>query len=590
MYILGIYNAHNATACLLKDGKVLACVSEERFTRIKNQYGFPKNAIDYCLREAGISGSDLDLVVIPFKYGAPQHSLREENKDFALNFYLVVYKMIGVIRRIWGEIAYRYPSLLPIGKSCFRGASIIFEKLHMQSEKKFISDYLKISVKKIVTMDHHLSHAATGYFSSEFSNKKSLVLTLDGEGDFLCATVSVFDKGVYKVLAKSDREHSLGYVYQRLTQHLGMKANEHEYKVMGLAPYAKGDEIDKLYQKIKNIVYLDPKNKLVFKSKFNTVDTNKYLDREISHVRFDILAAAFQRLMEERIIEWISYAIKKTKISTVVFSGGVFMNIKVNHKVSQMPEIKEMFIMPSCGDETAPIGACYLGFLQMGESELLKNSQLENIYWGPSYTNKDVEKAIKSSKLGSKYVVTKSKNIEKKIAQLLANGNIVARMNGRMEFGARALGNRSILANPSVSGVVREINDQIKGRDFWMPFAPAILWERMDSYIINPRKIKSPYMMIGFDTTQKARKEIFAALHPYDSTARPQLVESNMNMKYHKIISEFEKITGIGGILNTSFNLHGFPIVGSPEDAILTLKNSGLKFLAVEDYLIEKKS
>ena len=312
MNILGIYNAHNATAAILKDGKVVACVSEERFSRIKNQYGFPKQAIDYCLKEAGISSSDLDLVVIPFKYGAPQHSLRGQNKDASLNIALTVYKSVAIVRKIWGELTYRYPSLLPISKFSFRTASIIFEKFHMGKEKRFVADYLKIPEEKVITVDHHQTHAASVYFASPYNTEKALVMTLDGEGDFKCATVSIFENGKQKLLASSDREHSLGYVYQRLTEALGMKANEHEYKVMGLTPYAKGDEINNVYQKIKNLVYLDPKNKLVFKSKFSMIDADKYIERELYRTRFDILAAAFQKLMEEKVTEWVSYAIKNS--------------------------------------------------------------------------------------------------------------------------------------------------------------------------------------------------------------------------------------------------------------------------------------
>ncbi|QQG47073.1 MAG: carbamoyltransferase [Candidatus Woesebacteria bacterium] len=589
MNVLGIYNAHNATAVLVKDGVIVACVSEERFTGKKNQYGFPKHAIDYCISQAKIKSSDIDLVVIPFKYGPPQHSLREENRDLKLNFFLNIYKIVSVVRKEWGELAYRYPDLIPIGKWSFRTASIIFEKFHMASERKYVADYLGISVNKVISVDHHLSHAASVYFSSPFSGEKTLVLTLDGEGDFKCATVSIFDQNKYKILATSDREHSLGYVYQRLTEVLGMKANEHEYKVMGLAPYAKGDEINKIYDKIKNIVYLDPKNRLIFKSKFNTVDTDKFLERELKRVRFDILAAAFQKFTEDKIVEWVDYAVKKTKAKKLLLSGGVFMNIKVNQKIAELPSVKQMFVMPSCGDESTPIGAAFLGYMKLGKQSQLKNSILKNLYFGPEFGNSEVEKIIKSKRLTRKYKVIRSRNIEKTIATLLAKKKIIARASGRMEFGARALGNRSIMGNPTDPYVVRKINDQIKGRDFWMPFAPTILWERMQDYIINPKKIESPYMMMGFVTTELAKKELTAALHQYDFTARPQLLKQEANPKYYKIIKEFEKITGIGGILNTSFNLHGFPIVLGPVEAINTFENSGLEHLALEDYLISKK-
>jgi carbamoyltransferase len=589
MNILGLYNAHNATAAILTDGKIIACVSEERFTKVKNQYGFPKHAIDYCLRCAGIKSSDLDLVVIPFKYGAPQHSLRENNPDLKLSLAISVYKVAHIVRNVWGELAYRYPDLMPIGKFFFRSASIAFEKIHMSSERQFVADFLNIHKSKVVTIDHHLTHAISGYYCSPFNGEKTLVMTLDGEGDFKCATVSVFEKGKYKLLASSDREHSLGYVYQRLTHVMGMKTNEHEYKVMGLAPYAKDTEtINKVYQKIKDIVYLDPQNPLVFKSKFNTIDTDKFIRRELSRVRFDILAAVFQKLVEDKTTEWVRYAIKKTKINRVVLSGGVFMNVKANQKIAELPEVKELFVMPSCGDESTPIGAALWGEMNFGNENNLKNAIIDNLYLGPEFTNDDVENVIKKLQLKRKYIVTLERDIEKKIAQLLAKGKIVARMNGRMEFGARALGNRSILANPTDPWVIRKINDQIKGRDFWMPFAPVILWERMNDYLVNPKNIKSPYMMLGFETKELAKKDLLGALHPYDFTARPQLLAKEANPKYYKILKEYEKLTKRGGILNTSFNLHGYPIVLGPSEAVETFENSGLGYLALEDYLISK--
>ena len=589
MYILGIYNAHNATAAILKDGKVIACVSEERFTNVKNQYGFPKHAIDYCIKAAGIESKDLDLVTIPFKYGAPQHSLRENAKDMKLAAALYVYKIVGVIRSVWGELAYRYPSLMPIGKTSFRIASIAFEKYHMASERKFVAEYLGLPIDKVVTFDHHETHAISSYFTSPFNGQKALVLTLDGEGDFKCATATVFDGKKHKLLASTDREHSLGYIYQKLTEYLGMKKNEHEYKVMGLAPYAKDFDIDKTYKKISDLVTFDQKDQMRFTSKFNTLDTEKFLEREMRRTRFDILAGAFQKLVEEKTVEWVRYCMKKTKMNTVILSGGVFMNVKVNQKIAEMPEVRKLYILPSCGDESTPVGAALLGFIKLKNLAALKNAVIDNIYWGPEFGSEDIEKALKKKGLSKRYLIKKPKDIEKRIAALLARGEIVARMAGRMEFGARALGNRTIMANASNVDVIKKINEQIKGRDFWMPFAPSILWERMSDYVINPKKILSPYMMLGFETTALAHKELIAGLHAYDLTARPQFVTKDGNPKYHKILKEFERLTGIGGILNTSFNLHGFPIVLGPSEALEVFEKSGLKYLALEDFLVEKR-
>lgn len=588
MYILGIYNTHNATAAILKDGKVIACASEERFSGVKNHYGFPKMAIDYCLKEAGIKSEDLDLVAIPYKYGAPMHSFRKNDKDALLSFFIAIHRLLGLVRKFWGELAFKFPNLLPIGQFMFRLATLLVEKIHMGKERKYIAKYLRLSEQKIVCFDHHLSHAASAYYASPINNKKALVLTIDGEGDFASASVNIFEGQKFKVLAKIPRESSLGYIYARLTTCLGMKDNEHEYKVMGLAPYARDEDIDRVYHLVEDIVYFDPQNPLVFKTKFNTLDSDKFIKRNLAKIRFDLLAGCFQRLMEEKITQWVKTVIKKTKIQKVALSGGVIMNIKVNQKIAELKEIKELFIMPSSSDESTPIGACYLGFLYLKNGQCLKNASIKDLYWGPQFTSDDALKVLQGAKNNS-FGFKKVNEIEKEIAKLLSLRRVVARCSGRMEFGARALGNRSILANPSDTSVVRIINDQIKGRDFWMPFAPVILWERITDYIVNPRKIVSPYMMIGFHSTEKAKKDIRATLHPYDLTARPQLLEESYNPSYYKIIKEFEKITGIGALLNTSFNLHGFPIVKGPEEALHTFLNSGLEYLVIEDYLVWKK-
>lgn len=589
MYILGIYNTHNATAAILKDGKVIACASEERFSGVKNHYGFPKMAIDYCLKGAGIKSEELDLVAIPYKYGAPMHSFRKDDKDALLSFFIAVHRSLSLVRKIWGELAFKFPGLLPIGQFMFRLATLVVEKIHMRKERKYIAQYLGLPEQKIVCFDHHLAHAASAYYASPINNKRTLVLTIDGEGDFASASVNIFEGENYKVLAKTPRESSLGYIYARLTTCLGMKDNEHEYKVMGLAPYARDEDVDRVYHLVKDIVYFDPGNPLVFKTKFNTLDSDKFIKRDLSKIRFDLLAGCFQRLMEEKIIQWVKLAIKKTKIQEIALSGGVIMNIKVNQKIAELKEIKELFIMPSASDESTPIGACYLGFLYLNNGQILKNTGISNIYWGPQFTSSDTLKALRGSKNKS-FGFKKVKGIEKEVARLLSLGKVVARCSGKMEFGARALGNRSILANPSDPKVIKIINDQIKGRDFWMPFAPVILWEKMAQYIVNPRKIRSPYMMIGFHSTERGRRDIPATLHPYDLTARPQLLEESYNPGYYKIIKEFEKLTGIGALLNTSFNLHGFPIVKGPEEALHTFENSGLEYLVIENYLIWKNN
>ena len=457
----------------------------------------------------------------------------------------------------------------------------------MRNEKRFVAKDLGLDLEKVKCFDHHLCHAASAYYASSFNKEKALVLTLDGEGDNFCASVNIFNRKKIKVLSRTPREDSLGYIYYDLTRFLGMKGNEHEYKVMGLAPYAKLEYVNKLWEKVDKIVKVD-KEKLVFKCIFNTTDTKRYLKKEMIEVRFDVLAGLFQKLVEEKTLEWVKAAVKKTGIKTLVLSGGVFMNVKLNQKIAELPEVKEIFVLPSCADESSVLGSSYLAYIEaIKKNERIEIKSIKDVYWGPEFKDDEVKKVLDSLDK-QKYTVKKYSNTETEIAKILANGSIVARLKGKMEFGARALGNRSILADPRNPDIIRVINESVKNRDFWMPFAPSILKERQDDYIVNPKKLDAYYMMMTFDTTTRGREDLKAAMHPYDFTVRPQLVNRNYNPSYHRLIEEFEELTGVGGVLNTSFNIHGYPIVLGPKEAIHTFKNSGIEYLAINNYIIKK--
>lgn len=591
VYILGIYTGHNATASLLKNGEIIACVSEERFNGIKNYIGFPQKSIEWCLQFANISSKDINLVALASTFGAPIYVSKATQKRKSIIILTFIYRAAGIVRKLWGKLVYSYSSIRPIGTFCYFIAAKTMGQYVLKKEIESIAKYLNIPVKKIIAKDHHLCHAATGYYSSRFNKNKTLVLTLDCEGNLICSTVNIFEKDSIQRIAETSRENSLGWMYIHLTRYLGMKPGEHEYKVMGLAPYAKEKDVQKVYEKIKDIIILDPQNKFRFYAKFNMQDTYEYLKKELEGVRFDLVAGAFQKLLEERIVEWVRFTIKETKISTVVCSGGVFMNVKANQKIAQLPEVKKAYFMPSSGDESVEIGASYLVYRDIlrTQNKKLKIKPIKDLYLGPSFSDGEIEEFLKKGNYFKKYRVEKLSNIEHRMARLLAEKNVVGRLAGRMEWGARALGNRSILANPSNNDVVMMINKQMKDRDFWMPFAPTILASRMKDYCVNPKHIEAPYMVLSFDSTQKARKDLKAALHPYDFTLRPQILEEDWNPKYYKIIKEFKNLTGIGGILNTSFNLHGRPMVLGPKEAMYAFEHSGLKYLAMENFLISKQ-
>jgi carbamoyltransferase len=264
------------------------------------------------------------------------------------------------------------------------------------------------------------------------------------------------------------------------------------------------------------------------------------------------------------------------------------MNVKANKLISELSELDDLFVFPSCGDETNAIGAAW--WVEANEGTGGGHiPPLGHVYWGPAYGDAAVDEALARNPGRDRWVITREDDIDSRVADLLAAGEVVARCTGRAEFGARALGNRSILADPTQNEVVRQINDMIKSRDFWMPFAPALLAARADDYIVNPKGLQAPYMILAFDTTARV-DELKAAIHPYDLTARPQVVYEDWNPGLHRILSEFERRTGRGAILNTSFNLHGSPIVNTPAEALEVFSESGLRHLALNDYLVSKRS
>jgi len=593
MYILGISESHTATAAILKDGEIIACASEERFVRKKSVTGLPRNAIQYCLKEANILSSEIDLVVFSFKNpGLFLGHFEEEKKKSLLNF-VVSYGssqmnyFINSFNIDLPEIFYKIFNFFYLFTYRFFAEKRL-QKLH----NAFLEKELKVNKEKFFFLDHHTAHAFAPFYMYKRNNsEKYLVITNDGYGDSVCGRVFTVSNSRWKEIASTSNSNSLGWVYAYTTKLLGFTPGEHEYKVMGLAPYAPKEGVEKAYNIIKNLIWLKD---VSFESKIPRIGYFPYLRKHLVGIRFDYIAGGLQKLTENLLVGQIKNAMKKTGIKKVVVGGGVFMNVKANMEIASIPGISEYSIMPSAGDESTAIGACYYGYKKLCEERGLPfiPTSLHNLYLGPGFTEEEIKKAFISEKIlhNDLYKVEKLQNPSKKIANLIADGKIVARFAGKMEFGARALGNRSILANPKDTRVIKIINDQIKGRDFWMPFAPVVLTERMHDYFVIPKaKVNNEYMMVAYKTKELAQEELIACLHQYDFTARPQVLSYEMNPSYYEIIKEFESLTGIGAILNTSFNIHGEPIVCSPADAIKTLKNSGLKYLALENYLITKR-
>jgi len=454
-----------------------------------------------------------------------------------------------------------------------------------------VTSHLRLADERVSFVDHHACHAAAAYFGSPFAGRSALVLTNDNSGDGLCATVSSA-RGVAlsRHEATPSGPGSLGSFYTLVTLLLGMKPGEHEYKVMGLAPYAPAVATRRAATALGAVFAMTEGRPSRFEWRRRGPLYRALLEATLG-LRFDGIAGGAQQILEEALVRWARLARDRYGGERLGLGGGVFMNVKANMLIADESWLGDLFVFPSCGDESNAVGAAYLGYLDVCARAGVAPTPRA---FGPAYLGPDVgaaaiEAVVKTRDLASRYRVSEPAVIEEKIADLLVSDGVVARCAGRMEFGARALGNRSILANPSDHRVADRINRMIKNRDFWMPFAPTVLREREADYLINPKGLASPYMMLAFQSNPKGRDEIVAALHPHDGTARAHILDEAWNPPYYRVIREFERRTGIGAVLNTSFNLHGEPLVCSAEDAVDTFERSGLQHLALGHWLISKK-
>jgi carbamoyltransferase len=358
---------------------------------------------------------------------------------------------------------------------------------------------------------------------------------------------------------------------------------------MGLAPNGKEKYAQKALDVFKSTLYVDG---IDFKWKTKPSDSYFWFKERLEGVRFDNIAWALQTWVEDLLLDWFRNAIRKFGIKKIVVSGGVAMNIKAMGKIADLPEVEEMFIGGSGSDESMAIssGICLAEDLVVKKGDQWNAStvkDLPHLYLGPQATLMKEKEIVESIK-DRNYHITEEPG-SSYVAELLLKGKTLARCAGRMEFGQRALGNRSILADPINLRVKENINKAIKNRDFWMPFAPIIMDKYVDVYLVNPKRISSPHMTIGFETTDLGYESTAAACHPADRTARPQMLRREINPDLYEIMEEFERLSGRGALLNTSFNLHGHPIVNTPQEAFDVLDKSGLDGLLLNNYLIMKK-
>ncbi|MBI4638428.1 MAG: carbamoyltransferase [Candidatus Rokubacteria bacterium] len=585
MVVLGISETHCATAAILRDGEVAGCASEERFSRLKNDAGYPRRAIDALLRELGLQPSAIDLVALADSRVASREWMNRVLHDeaYAREYYGIRldgprHGLARRARKLGARLRLTDPAL---GKS----------PLPPRERLRVATGHLGLPADRIITLDHHACHAAAAYFGAPFSGRPGLVLTCDNSGDGLCATAS---SGHLTSLARHEAmpsaPGSLGSFYSFVTLLLGMRAGEHEYKVMGLAPYAPARATERAADALRRVFDLTEEGPGLFAWRARG-SRYRLLAEATAGLRFDAIAGGAQRVLEEALLRWTRRMRSLYGGERLALGGGVFMNVKANMRIADEAWVRDLFVFPSCGDESNAVGAAYLGYLRLCERAGVpaRPRPFGPAYLGPGLVDDEIEATLRRRDLAARHDVSEHERIEEKIADLLVSDGIVARCAGRMEFGARALGNRSILANPSDPRVVPLLNRMIKNRDFWMPFAPTVLREREGEYLVNPKGLASPYMMLAFQSNPKRRDEIVAAVHPSDGTVRPQILDEAWNPAYYRVIQEFERRTGIGAVLNTSFNLHGEPVICSAEDAIDTFERSGLPHLALGRWLISKR-
>ena len=595
MNILGISAYyHDSAACLLKNGEIIAAAQEERFTRKKHDSNFPTHAINYCLKEAQIAASEVDNVVFYEKPFVKFERLLETYLAFAPRGFLSFIKAMP----LW--VKYKL----------FQKSLIIKELQNTLSPKVNWKDRLLFS-------EHHLSHAASAFYPSPF--KRAAVLTLDGVGEWTTTSLAVGKDKDLKVIKEIHFPHSLGLLYSAFTYYTGFKVNSGEYKVMGLAPYGKPKYTKLIKEKLITIAS-DGSFKMDM-SYFNfatglTMTNNKFNklfggpprlpETKLTQRDMD-LAASIQKVTEDIILRIAKNIAKETGERNLCLAGGVALNCVANGILLREKIFENIWIQPAAGDAGGALGAALTVWHmnQNGERNLKKNpDSMKGSYLGPEFSDSEIKNQLKSC--GAIFKKFKKDDLIDRVVSALVKKKAVGWMQGRMEFGPRALGARSIIADPRHSEMQRQLNLKVKYRESFRPFAPSVLSEHVSEWFELDEN--SPYMLIvagvkkqklrkmttreenlfGIEKLNIKRSSIPAITH-VDYSARIQTVHKNLNPFFHALISGFKEKTGCPLIINTSFNIRGEPIVCSPEDAFKCFMGTNLDLLAIGTYLLFKE-
>ena len=606
MKVLGISPLDkDSTVTLVEDGRILYAAAEERFTRVKLQDGFPWRALENALEASGTKADEIDSVVYPFL------SYDEETRLFERNLRTERAFLDEVAANATAEELRAARARVPNGRSAVPGLSDPNEryekgllktiayrllasegvisrnvakreslewgreatKFHYrwQQELEAALDELGL-LQKLRRIEHHLSHAANAYYTSGFD--EALIVTLDGYGSGLAGSVSVGRGGRIRRIHCQDYPHSLGTFYESVTSALGFKPSRHEGKIVGLAAYGDPAVLGDVLR--RRFVQTD--------GGFRIIETNNLYFARLLATEFPKIdvAAAYQRVLEEVATAYVSWYVRKTGLRHLVLSGGVVANVKLNQRLREIEGVDGIFIHPNMGDGGCGTGAALLEF--GGTPEICR--RLEHVYLGPEFPDAAIAESLRRAQLP----FTECRPIEPAIARLVAGGKVVARFEGRMEYGPRALGHRSILYHAKEPAVNQWLNQRL-GRTEFMPFAPATLYEhRHECYQnIDGADHAAQFMTLTFDCTSAMRRDCPAAVH-VDGTARPQLVSNEASPGFHRILAEYHALTGIPSIINTSFNMHEEPIVCTPDDAVRAFLQGNLDYLAVGDFLVEHPS
>ncbi|MCZ8342471.1 MAG: carbamoyltransferase [Leptospira sp.] len=591
-YILGISAYyHDSAACLLKDGEIIAAAQEERFSRKKHDSRFPVHAIQYCLGEAGISIDDVLHIVF---YDKP---------------------LVKFERLLETYLAYA-----PKGLFSFFSAMPVWlkEKLFLKSTLKKEFSSLSPSKKSpnLLFTEHHQAHAASTFFVSPF--EKSIVLCLDGVGEWATTTAWLGEGNKLTPLWEIDFPHSIGLLYSAFTYYTGFKVNSGEYKVMGLAPYGEPRYTDLIYKYLVdlkedgtfrlNMEYFNYAAGLTMTNdKFHRLFGGPPRKSESTLTQKEMdLARSVQDVTEEVMLRLARSVQRETGVKNLCLSGGVALNCVANGKILKAKIFDEIFIQPAAGDAGGALGAALSAHYEYKNHprKVNPNDSMKGSYLGPSFTNDQIKSSL--DKLGAKYTYFEDSKINHKLAQVLADGNVVGYFQGRMEFGPRALGGRSIIGDPRNRKMQSVMNLKIKYRESFRPFAPAVLADNVSDYF--DIQSKSPYMLIVADVLEKHRiqmteeeKKLFGieklnvprsslpSITHVDYSARIQTVHKDTNPKFYSLIEEFKKITDCPVMVNTSFNVRGEPIVSTPEDAYRCFMRTEMDFLVLENYILDKK-